>query len=75
MRGAGDIGGTKQSGTAVELKIASLSKDAAVIEYARRVASGILDEDPSLTMPVNALLARLREKYVNQGEVDFGMIS
>lgn len=75
LRGAGDISGTQQSGTAFELKIASLSKDAAVIEYARRVASGILAEDPSLTMPVNALLARLREKYVNQGEVDFGMIS
>ena len=75
LRGAGDISGTQQSGTAFELKIASLSKDAAVIEYARRVASGILAEDPSLTMPVNALIARLREKYVNQGEVDFGMIS
>ena len=75
LRGAGDISGTQQSGTVFELKIASLSKDAAVIEYARRVASGILAEDPSLTMPVNALLARLREKYVNQGEVDFGMIS
>lgn len=75
LRGAGDISGTQQSGTAFELKIASLSKDAAVIEYARRVASGILAEDPSLTMPVNALLARLREKYVNQGGVDFGMIS
>ena len=61
LRGAGDISGTQQSGTAFELKIASLSKDAAVIEYARRVASGILAEDPSLTMPVNALLARLRE--------------
>ncbi len=75
LRGAGDISGTQQSGTVFELKIASLSKDAAVIEYARRVASGILAEDPSLTMPVNALLARLREKYVNQGGVDFGMIS
>lgn len=75
LRGAGDISGTQQSGTAFELKIASLSKDAAVIEYARRVASGVLAEDPSLSMPVNSLLARLREKYVNQGGVDFGMIS
>lgn len=75
LRGAGDIGGTQQSGTAFELKIASLAKDAAVVEYARRAAEEILATDPSLTLPENALLARLKERYVNRGETDFGMIS
>lgn len=71
----GDIGGTQQSGTAFELKIASLAKDAAVVEYARCAAEEILAADPSLTLPENALLARLKERYVNRGETDFGMIS
>ena len=75
LRGAGDIGGTQQSGTAFELKIASLAKDAAVVEYARRAAEEILAADPSLTLPENVLLARLKERYVNRGETDFGMIS
>lgn len=75
LRGAGDIGGTQQSGTAFELKIASLAKDAAVVEYTRRAAEEILATDPSLTLPENALLARLKERYVNRGETDFGMIS
>ena len=75
LRGAGDIGGTQQSGTAFELKIASLAKDAAVVEYARCAAEEILAADPSLTLPENALLARLKERYVNRGETDFGMIS
>lgn len=75
LRGAGDIGGTQQSGTAFELKIASLSRDAAVVEYARRVASGILAEDPLLGLPVNALLRQLRARYDGEDKVDFGMIS
>lgn len=75
LRGAGDISGTQQSGTAFELKIASLSRDATIIEYARRVASGILAEDPSLTLPVNALLRQLRSRYDGKDKMDFGMIS
>lgn len=75
LRGAGDISGTRQSGTAFELKIASLSRDAAIIEYARRVASGILAEDSQLALPVNALLGKLRSRYEGKEEIDFGMIS
>lgn len=75
LRGAGDINGTQQSGTAFELKIASLAKDAAIVEYARRTALELLEKDPKLTQPEHALFARLRDRYVNHGEVDFGMIS
>lgn len=75
LRGAGDISGTQQSGTAFELKIASLSRDAAIVEYARRVASGVLAEDPALALPVNVLLGKLRSMYEAKEEIDFGMIS
>ena len=75
LRGAGDLNGTQQSGTAFELKIASLAKDAAIVEYARRTAAEVLERDPSLSLPEHELLARLRSRYMNHGEVDFGMIS
>ena len=75
LRGAGDLQGTQQSGTAFDLRIASLAKDSAIIELARRTASEILERDPELSAPGNILLARLREKYHKHGETDFGMIS
>lgn len=75
LRGAGDLQGTQQSGTAFDLKIASLSRDTAIIELARRAASEILRLDPGLSDPGNILMARLREKYHNHGDTDFGMIS
>jgi len=75
LRGAGDIAGTQQSGTAFELKIASLSRDGAVLEYARRMAGGILADDPGLAKPENALLSALRSKYADRGGRDYGMIS
>ena len=75
LRGAGDIAGTQQSGTAFELKIASLAKDTVVVEYARRAAAEILEADPALSRPEHALLARLRERYMDRERTDFGMIS
>ncbi len=75
LRGAGDIAGTQQSGTAFELKIASLSRDGAVLEYARRMAGDILADDPGLAKPENALLSVLRAKYADRGGRDYGMIS
>lgn len=75
LRGAGDIAGTQQSGTAFELKIASLSRDGEVLEYARRMAGDILADDPGLAKPENALLSALRAKYADRGGRDYGMIS
>lgn len=75
LRGAGDINGTQQSGMAFDLKIASLARDGAIVEYARRTAEALLEQDPTLARPEHVLLARLRSRYVNRGEVDFGMIS
>ncbi len=75
LRGAGDINGTQQSGMAFDLKIASLARDGAIVEYARRTAEALLEQDPTLARPEHVLLTRLRSRYVNRGEVDFGMIS
>lgn len=75
LRGAGDISGTQQSGTAFELKIASLAKDVKLIEFVRFVALEVLDVDSDLSLPENVLLAQLKMRYAAAGDVDYGMIS
>ena len=57
MRGPGDFEGTRQSGLAIDLRIADLAKDSPILEAARTTASAILEADPLLTSPRNALLA------------------
>ncbi len=75
LRGSGDIFGTRQSGMAFDLKIASLSQDGRIVELARRTAEKVLGEDPLLQRPENALLARLKEKYLTENTIDYEMIS
>ncbi len=75
LRGMGDLQGTQQSGLALELKIADLSRDGQIIEQARNAAIAILDADPHLSAPGSALLRRLMQKYSAGGGVDFSMIS
>jgi len=55
LRGPGDLMGTKQSGV-LDLKVADLVKDRALLEDARDVARRILKQDPELNRPVHALL-------------------
>jgi len=75
LRGAGDVNGTRQSGEAFDLRIASLSTDGQILQQARDVAEQILAQDPHLTEPQNKLLAALRERYKPSGSIDYGMIS
>ena len=75
LRGAGDLQGTRQSGLAFELKIANLGKDSQIIEQARMVAEQILTADPNLSLPENAGLQALKQKYSSQEARDFSMIS
>ncbi len=56
MRGPGDLEGTSQSGLALDLHIANLAKDSQVLENARRTALKILEDDPLLEKPENAIL-------------------
>lgn len=58
LRGHGDIDGTQQSGIPINLKIASLSRDANLLVRARQVAQDLLDEDPDLTMDKNLTLKK-----------------
>ncbi|MCF0167671.1 MAG: ATP-dependent DNA helicase RecG, partial [Bacteroidales bacterium] len=62
MRGPGDFEGTRQSGLAVDLRIADLVKDSPILEEARNLASAILQRDPLLEAPENALLAESVQK-------------
>lgn len=75
LRGAGDVNGTRQSGEAIDLHIASLSSDGQILEQARMIASTILEDDPQLSKEKNRLLVRLREQYKPTNAVDYGMIS
>ncbi|GAA3922307.1 ATP-dependent DNA helicase RecG [Chitinophaga oryziterrae] len=52
LRGPGDIEGTRQSGL-LDLKLADIVADRAILEAARASAEKILQEDPDLTMPEN----------------------
>ncbi len=74
LRGTGDISGTAQSGEGFNMRIASLSRDGAILTAARRVASHILSADPTLTTPANALLVALRSRS-HKSQIDFSMIS
>ena len=75
LRGAGDVNGTRQSGEALELQIASLSTDGQILEHARVIASHILERDPELSKPENRLLLALKQRYKAPNSIDYGMIS
>ena len=58
LRGPGDLQGTQQSGV-LELKLADLGKDQAVLLSARYHASALLEKDPGLTLPENQALSQV----------------
>jgi ATP-dependent DNA helicase RecG len=72
LRGPGNIEGTQQSGM-VNLRMADLVRDAHILQTARHLAEGILEEDPNLTFPKNAALLRALAKA--QETHGFGRIS
>lgn len=74
LRGPGDMEGTQQSGMAFDLHIASLAKDGQILNMARDAARTILDADPLLEAPQNALLRR-RLEHLFARKVDWSRIS
>lgn len=52
LRGPGDLMGTQQSG-ALDLLIADLGRDGAILQDAREAATAILQDDPTLEKPEN----------------------
>lgn len=57
LRGPGDIEGTRQSG-ALNLHIADVIEDKAILEAARKAAQQLLESDPELEYPENQSLKK-----------------
>ena len=73
LRGPGDLQGTRQSGI-LDFKIADIVKDEKLVAYTRNLARAILDADPNLTKPENAIIA-VRLNELMKREKFWGMIS
>ena len=58
LRGPGNIMGTQQSGI-LNLKIADVVKDSAILHKARQTAISVLEEDASFSKPENANLLKV----------------
>ena len=77
MRGPGDLEGTVQSGLAIDLHIANLSKDSRILEDARQTALEVLEQDPLLEKPGNRLLQQQLQALRRDGRqaTDYSQIS
>ena len=77
MRGPGDLEGTVQSGLAIDLHIANLSKDSMILEDARQTALAVLENDPLLEKPENSLLRQQLQTLRRDGRqaTDYSQIS
>ncbi|MFW5759117.1 MAG: ATP-dependent DNA helicase RecG [Bacteroidota bacterium] len=73
LRGPGDIHGTQQSGI-LDLKIADISKDEKILQYARNTAKNILEKDPDLEKKENHLIATTLHSKFN-GKMIWSKIS
>jgi ATP-dependent DNA helicase RecG len=73
LRGPGDLMGTQQSGM-LNLKLADLVKDNAILQYARQTAIDILEEDPSLSLSKNKAIASTLRIQLQQ-KVEWSRIS
>lgn len=74
LRGPGDLEGTQQSGMGIDLKVANLARDGQVVQQARDIASGILDEDPLLAKEDNAIIVQ-RMQQLKANRKDWSNIS
>ncbi|MDD7604572.1 MAG: ATP-dependent DNA helicase RecG, partial [Candidatus Limisoma sp.] len=57
LRGPGDLEGTQQSGIAFNMRIANLATDGQILSMARDYANELLDADPDISKPENAVAA------------------
>jgi ATP-dependent DNA helicase RecG len=73
LRGPGDIAGTMQSGT-LQLKIADLVKDQAILLAAREMALAIVEKDPTLLSPPYQMIFQYLQ-WLNKDQSDWSKIS
>ncbi len=74
LRGHGDLEGTQQSGEGLDLKIANLAADGQILQLARDIAAGLLNEDPNLQAENHRILNE-RLKTLFTRKINWGMIS
>jgi ATP-dependent DNA helicase RecG len=74
LRGPGDIEGTQQSGIPFDLKIANLGQDGQILQYARDIASEVLEKDPALESTDNVVLRKQLNK-LSKSVIDWSSIS
>ena len=74
LRGPGDIEGTQQSGIPFDLRIANLARDGQLIQYARDIATEILEDDPALNKTENQVIVKELRK-ASKGKPDWSVIS
>lgn len=55
LRGPGDLMGTRQSGQ-LQFKLASLTHDGPILNWARHVVEQLLSQDPQLNAPEHVLI-------------------
>ena len=65
LRGPGDFFGFRQSGVPM-LKMADMMSDVALLESAKNAAAELLESDPKLQKPENAVLAARLEKLLRE---------
>jgi ATP-dependent DNA helicase RecG len=73
LRGPGDLEGTQQSGLP-GLRLADITKDVAILQHARTIASDILEDDPALEKETHAGLLH-EMKREQKSSVNWGRIS
>jgi len=74
LRGPGDLRGTQQSGTPINLKLANLATDQELIEKARKAALNLLAHDPNLERQENlGLLNFMKDR--DRGKTNWSKIS
>lgn len=74
MRGPGSFEGTQQSGLPIDLKLASLATDGAILTQARNGAAAILSQDPLLESYYYRPLREALSKLKNNSK-DYSLIS
>jgi len=74
LRGPSDIEGTQQSGIPFELKIANLAQDNQLLQYARNIATQVLDEDPELREEKNQMLVE-QLKILSNKKQNYSVVS
>ena len=66
LRGPGDMDGTQQSGTPMQLRIADLARDGQMMNLVRDAARVVLEEDLSLQLPKNQIIKQRINKIFNK---------